>query len=66
MSSPHFYSILGTSGYVGTFSSKEDAEHARLRLFGVRALAHPIVRVLGVPRASWNAAETPAEGGGEG
>jgi hypothetical protein len=35
---------------VGAFETRDEAEHERRVLFGVRALAHRIVRVTGRPR----------------
>jgi len=47
---PHYYTLQTPAGYVGVYASRADAEHGRRLLFGIRALAHPIVRVVGRPR----------------
>ena len=46
----HYYAIQTDDGYVGEYDTKEEAEHNRRLLFGIRALAHPIVRI----SAKWN------------
>lgn len=41
----HYFAIQTADGYCGQYATRAEAEHARRRLFGIRALAHPIVRV---------------------
>lgn len=42
----HYFAIQTGQGYEGRYDTPADAKHARRRLFGIRALAHPIVRVI--------------------
>lgn len=50
MTEPHYFTIQTADGYRGEYATKQEAEHARRVMFGVRALAHPIIRVTGKPR----------------
>jgi hypothetical protein len=47
---PHYFTIQTPAGYSGVYATREAARHARIRLYGVRATAHAIVRVAGKPR----------------